>query len=101
MKYDYDDMVVTSSMDIDSSPDFQCDETSGFPTILYVNWELGVAWLEPNINISEFDDELEECWRQCRVYGVRQCTSIEDYNQILKNLGEDAYSNAALSEEDE
>ena len=29
------------------SPDFQCDQTLGFPTSLCVCWEQGKAWLVP------------------------------------------------------
>lgn len=40
--------ITKDADDIYTSPDFQCDQTGGFPTSLCVCWEKGKAWLAPN-----------------------------------------------------
>ena len=53
MKYDEFKKAVDSIIEdedtlmIHVSPDFQCDQTLGFPTSLCVCWEQGKAWLVP------------------------------------------------------
>ena len=42
----------TDAIDIYTSPDFQCDQTGGFPTSLCVNWDKGKAWLQLNDNVN-------------------------------------------------
>ena len=37
---------------LDTSPDFQCDQTGGYPTSLTVNWTAGKAWLELNDSMA-------------------------------------------------
>lgn len=39
-----------ASDEVYTSPDFQCDQTGGFPTSLCVCWEKQKAWLELNEN---------------------------------------------------
>lgn len=63
-----------SSLDIYTSPDFQCDQTGGFPTSLCVSWEHEAAWLELNENILMDRDKMElDYYRQfCADFGIRR-----------------------------
>lgn len=46
---------------IHASPDFQCDQTLGFPSSLCVCWEQGKAWLAPNdFMISDLPEEQKQ-----------------------------------------
>ena len=91
----------TNLLDNYVSPDFQCDATGGYPTSLCVNWDKGKAWLQLNESINLDADDLSRYEQLCADYGIRDCNDIEQYNQILSSLGEDAYSSASLSDEDE
>lgn len=86
-----------------TSPDFQCDQTGGFPTSLCVCWDKGIAWLELNENLLYDRDEMELNYYRdlCADFGIRACADAEDFNHLLKELGEDAYNTAYLPEEDE
>lgn len=57
------------------SPDFQCDQTLGFPTSLCVCWEQGKAWLAPNdFMMSDLpDDQAQDVLNACAEYGIRNC----------------------------
>lgn len=39
------EQTVTSGDLTDTTGDFQCDQTGGYPTCLCVCWTKGVAWL--------------------------------------------------------
>lgn len=86
-----------------TSPDFQCDQTGGFPTSLCVCWEKRKAWLELNENLIMDRDEMElDYYRQlCADFGIRTCCDNEQFNELLKELGTDAYNTAYLPEENE
>lgn len=87
--------------DIHTSPDFQCDQTGGYPTSLVWNITNGTAILQPS---PAFDDDSEgarQCLRDCADWGVRPCASWEDYNDLLESIGEEAYENAAVPLDDE
>lgn len=86
-----------------ASPDFQCDQTGGFPTVLCVCYEKGVAWLELKEDLAEDMEQTEiDRYRQlCADYGIRTCHDNEQFNALLQELGEDAYSTAYLSDENE
>lgn len=86
-----------------TSPDFQCDQTGGFPTSLCVCFEKGIAWLELNENLMMDRDDMElDYYRQlCADFGIRACKDNDQFNALLKELGEDAYDTAYLSNEDE
>lgn len=86
-----------------TSPDFQCDQTGGFPTSLCVCWNKGIAWLELNENLlADIDDtELDCCRKLCADFGIRTCWNNEQFNALLIELGEDAYDSAFLPDEDE
>lgn len=92
-----------SSLDTYTSPDFQCDQTGGFPTSLCVCWEKGKAWLELNENILMDRDEMELGYYRdlCADFGIRNCSDTEDFNNLLQELGEDAFQTAYLPNEDE
>ena len=89
--------------EIHISPDFQCDQTGGFPTSLCACFEKGKAWLELNENLLMDRDEMElDYYRQlCADFGIRDCADAGQFNTLLQNLGEDAYNSAYIPEEDE
>ena len=90
-------------LSIHFSPDFQCDQTDGYPVSLCVSWEKQKAWLEPNKSLSADEDEavMQRVMDQIADYGIRNCESVEDFNELLKELGEDAYQSAYLNPEEE
>lgn len=93
-----------ASGEVYTSPDFQCDQTGGFPTSLCVCWEKQKAWLELNENLLMDRDDTELGYYRdlCADYGIRSCCDIEDYNHLLQGLGEDAVRTAELfPDEDE
>ena len=89
----------TDAVDIYSSEDFQCDQTGGFPTMLCVNWDKGKAWLQLNDFLKTDDMDVSEYEKRCVDFGIRDCNDVEDFNDILKSLGEDAVSSAYLPED--
>ena len=93
--------TITPDDEIDTSPDFQCDQTGGYPTMLCVCWEKNVAWLELRYDLA--DEGLDLCVYEQGVadFGIRQCCDIEQYNDLLKDLGEDAYDMAYIPPEEE
>lgn len=86
-----------------ASSDFQCDQTGGFPTMLCVCYEKGVAWLELNENLVTDGDDIDIDYyrRLCADFGIRTCYDNDQFNELLKELGEDAYNTAYLPDEDE
>ena len=91
----------TDAIDIYTSPDFQCDHTGGYPTSLCVNWDKGKAWLQLNDNIDPNGADVAKYEQHCADFGIRDCNSIEQFNQIVSSLGEDAKESATLYEDDE
>ena len=91
--------LYTSNTEV--SPDFQCDQTLGFPTSLCWNREEGKAWLalkesmiDDDLDMAQFDKGVEE-------FGIRDCFDIDDFNTLLNELGEDAYQTAFMHGDDE
>lgn len=86
------------SGEVYTSPDFQCDQTGGFPTSLCVCGEQNKAWLELNENLLMDRDDMELGYYRdlCADYGIRSCCDIEDFNRLLQGLGEDAVQSAEL-----
>lgn len=95
--------ITKDADDIYTSPDFQCDQTGGFPTSLCVCWEKGKAWLAPNdFMITDLPDgQAKDILDACAEYGIRDCEDAEDFNNLLRGLGEDAFQTAYLPSEDE
>ena len=91
----------TDAIDIYTSPDFQCDQTGGFPTSLCVNWDKGKAWLQLNDNANTDGVDVEKYEKLCADYGIRDCPDVERFNQILSSLGDDARLTASLPEDGE
>ncbi len=89
------------AMSIYVSPDFQCDQTGGFPTSLCSCWEEGRAWLA--LNESMVDDEIgaEPYRMMCADYGFKPCWDSDDFNRLLESLVEDAIQSAELVEDDD
>jgi len=91
-----------SANEVYSGPDFQCDATDGFPTVLCYDLVDNQAWLEPAPAFCDKDDPLyQDCIEACRAWGQRPCESWEDYNYLLERIGEEAYENAAVEIEDQ
>lgn len=86
-----------------ASSDFQCDQTDGFPTVLCVCYEKGVAWLElrEDLVMDRDETELDYYRRLCADFGIRNCCDNEQFNELLKELGEDAYRTAYFPDENE
>ena len=85
-----------------TSPDFQCDQTGGYPVSLVVNWAENKAWLELNDTLAAAGDDLTPYELACAEWGIRTCWDIEDYNAMVMSLGEDAMDNATIyADEDE
>ncbi len=85
------------------SPDFQCDQALGFPSSLCVCWEQEKAWLAPNdFMISDLPEEQkQEGLDACAAYGICDCADVEDFNNLLRGLGQDAVDNAWLPDDEE
>lgn len=95
------EIIGSDSMtEIYYSPDFQCDQTDGFPTSLCVCWEKGKAWLAPNESMIRNETELIELERQCAEFGIRSCRSTNEFNELLCELGRDAVDSAWLAEDE-
>lgn len=88
-----------NSMDLYTSPDFQCEQTGGFPTFLQVCWEKNKAWLVLNETLIEEGQDVSAPRYQCAKFGIRECRDVEQYSRILKELGEEAYEQGNLDEE--
>ena len=93
-------------IEIDTSPDFQCEQSGGFPVSLEVCWKKEKAWLMPNRSHfleleNENPDHAKEVMQCCADFGIRDCRSVFDYNNLLRELGKEALENAELSELDE
>lgn len=84
------------------SADFQCGQTGGFPVSLCVNWEAKKAWLMLNESLVMDRDDMElNYYRQlCADYGIRQCCDTEQFNDLLRGLGEEAIENGELFDDD-
>ena len=47
-----------------------------------------------DLDMAQFDKAAEE-------FGIRDCFDTDDFNNLLSELGEDAYQNAAIQSDDE
>ena len=96
------EQTITEHDCTDNTGVFQCDQTGGFPTSLCVCWEKGVAWLMLNYNMAEEGQDLSTCEQGVADFGIRPCQDIEQFNNLLKELGDDAYDIGYMpSDEDE
>ncbi|MCQ4022418.1 MULTISPECIES: hypothetical protein [unclassified Ruminococcus] len=93
--------ITRDSEDIYTSPDFQCDQTGGFPTSLCVCWEKGKAWLQLNESMIMDGQDVSKYEQYCADFGFRSCYDTDDFNKLLRELGEDAFQTAYLPSEDE
>ena len=84
-----------------TSPDFQCDQTRGYPTSLVINWNENKAWLELNDSMAEEGEDLTPYELACAEWGIRDCWDVEDYNAMVMSLGEDAMDNATIYGDEE
>ena len=81
---------LNSFYDTQTSYEFQCDETGGWPTYLVWNRAEGKAWLAPNDHMGDNQDYYERAMKACEKFGIRTCESVDDFNEILDSLGDDA-----------
>ena len=98
-----DDIVLKHGKDaIYTTPSFQCDKTLGCPTFLNVCWEEEKAWLSlPHYVYDDADEsKLLTFEKACAQFGLKNCATVEDFNNLLNELGEDA-ANYCLDETDE
>ena len=47
------------------------------------------------------DDKKQEVLEACAEYGIRDCKNAEDYDQLLRGVGQDAVDNAWLPNDEE
>ena len=87
--------------DLHISPDFQSDQTEGFPASLCWDTRQNVAFLIPNESMADDETELAYYTKLCEDFGDRSCADRDDFNSILKELGEDADHSAWLPEQDD
>ena len=101
-KTEFDSKVrALSRDDFYQSPDFQCAQTGGYPTMLCINWDEEKAWLKPNEFVDPCGADVAEYEKLCADFGIRLCSDIEDFNGLLKELGPDAVENATLYEDED
>ena len=109
MKYSEFEKIVESIIEredtlmIQISPDFQCDQTLGFPTSLCVCWGQEKAWLMPNERmLSELpDDQKKDVLDACAEFGIQDCEDIDDYHGLLRRLGQDAADSSWITDDEE
>lgn len=87
--------------DVDVSPDFQSEQTGGYPAYLCVLWDAGKAWLEPNEMLADGETDLSCAYQGCADFGIRDCPDRNAYNNLLAELGQDAVDMAWLPDEPE
>lgn len=96
------EQTVTSGDLTDTTGDFQCDQTGGYPTCLCVCWTKGVAWLMLRYDLADDGVDLSEFEQGVADFGIRRCEDVDEFNALLKDLGEDAYDIGYIPpEEDE
>jgi hypothetical protein len=83
------------------SPDFQSDQTEGFPASLCWDQCRSVAFLMLNESIADDDMDMALYEQLCEEFGSRPCADRDDFNALLKKLGEDAVDSAWLPDDDE
>jgi hypothetical protein len=87
----WEDMETNGNVHIGA--DFYCDQTDEFPTYLYYDTAIGVAWLELSAGTADSyhedgeGDVVERCWQLAKAWGVHVCDSMEDYENLLDELG--------------
>lgn len=47
------------------------------------------------------DDQAKDIFDACAEYGIRNCEDAEDFNNLLRGLGQDAMDNAWLPDDEE
>ena len=60
--------LINADDEVQTSSDFQCDQTGGFPTMLCVCWEKNLAWLELRYDLAseELAGVLDLYLRVCK-----------------------------------
>ena len=72
------------------SPDFLCNQTEGFPTVLCVLWDQGKAWIAiyEDLVMDRDETELNYYRSRCAEFGLRDCRSVSDFNALLEEAEE-------------
>ena len=81
---------------VETTGDFQCDQTAGCPTVMCWSLSENVIWLEPAKFTGISKEQIEECWKACKEYGFRYCSKTGQYNYQLKTLSQEAYDLYAI-----
>ena len=89
------------SNNVYTSADFQCYQTEGFPTSLCYDFDEEKTWLELNSSMITDGEDVTYFENLCKDWGVRTCCTWDNFNDYLKELGDEAYNNAAMLDEDE
>jgi hypothetical protein len=83
------------------SPDFQSDQTEGFPASLCWDKSRGAAFLMLNDSMAGDDMDMPHYEQLCEEFGTHPCADRDDFNALLERLGDDAVDSAWLPGEDE
>ena len=86
---------------VETTGDFQCDQTSGCPTVMCWSISEDVVWLEPEKFTGISDEQKDECWKDCVEYGIRYCSNAAQFNNHLKLLSQDAHDLYAILAQEE
>ena len=80
---------------------YSCGRTEGFPTFVCWDPDQQNAWLE--LGVSAADSELASNFsyyqKICEDWGMRHCASVEDYAQIVSDLGAQPYDEVMAEEQ--
>ena len=77
------EQTVTSGDLTDTTGDFQCDQTGGYPTCLCVCWTKGVAWLMLRYDLADDGADLSEFEQGVADFGIRKCEDVDQFNALL------------------
>ena len=69
---------------------------AGHTVTVWSCFEKEIAWLEPNTRIADENTNIHKIREMCADFGIKKCVDAEQYNGILKDLGEDAYDTAFI-----
>ena len=90
-----------NKLDIHESPDFQCNQSGGYPVSLCVSWEKEIAWLKMRELPDTEGVNTDKVEEMCAEFGIKKCADAEQFNKILEGLGKDALETAYIPTEEE
>ncbi len=77
-----------------ASESFQCDAFFGHPVVLCYDEDHSKVWLE-----YENEESLANAEKSTLSWGVHPCRSWDEFNEYLKELGDEAYRTACYEED--